>query len=375
MNKNIIALGFVSFFTDTASSMVTSILPIFIVYILGEGVDKLGFVVAIAVFVSYGFRIFFGYLSDKYGVTKPFLTVGYLTSTVTKPLLYFTSNWHQIAALRGIERMGKAIRSASRDSLISAYAGKESGKVFGFHKTMDTAGELTGSIAAFLILFYVGKSEEIFRNIFALTLIPGILSVLIVLFFVNDTPLIEKQNKFDFSKDYSLLPILLVYFGFIFFMFNDSFYIIKAKETGFKIAYIPLLIVLLNLTQTSLSYFSGIKIDKIGPGKMLLFSFVLGILSMVSLYFKFIIIGFILLGIFTVISLNAIRTYISIKAYNKGTVYGVLYGGVAISGALGAVSIGLIWKYFTEEKAFLFSIIGLIVITIFSLKIEHKSFI
>ena len=147
------------------------------------------------------------------------------------------------------------------------------------------------------------------------------------------------------------------------------------QTCALPISYIPLLIVLLNLTQTSLSYFSGIKIDKIGPGKMLLFSFVLGILSMVSLYFKFIIIGFILLGIFTVISLNAIRTYISIKAYNKGTVYGVLYGGVAISGALGAVSIGLIWKYFTEEKAFLFSIIGLIVITIFSLKIEHKSFI
>jgi len=78
INKNIIALGFVSFFTDMASSMVTSILPIFIVYTLHEGVDKLGFVVAIATFISYAFRILFGYLSDRYQVVKPFVVTGVL---------------------------------------------------------------------------------------------------------------------------------------------------------------------------------------------------------------------------------------------------------------------------------------------------------
>jgi MFS family permease len=70
INKNIIALGFVSFFTDMASSMVTSILPLFVVYVLHEGVDKLGFIVGIATFVSYGFRFVFGYLSDRYKIVN-----------------------------------------------------------------------------------------------------------------------------------------------------------------------------------------------------------------------------------------------------------------------------------------------------------------
>jgi len=121
INKNIIALGFVSFFTDMASSMVTSVLPLFVVYVLHEGVDKLGFIVGIATFVSYGFRFVFGYLSDKYKIVKPFVVAGYAISAVTKPLLYFSNGWVSVATLRGIERIGKAVRSATKDSLISAY--------------------------------------------------------------------------------------------------------------------------------------------------------------------------------------------------------------------------------------------------------------
>ena len=86
INKNIIALGFVSFFTDMASSMITSILPLFVVYVLHEGVDKLGFIMGIATFVSYFFRFIFGYLSDRLQIVKPFVVAGYAISAITKPL-------------------------------------------------------------------------------------------------------------------------------------------------------------------------------------------------------------------------------------------------------------------------------------------------
>lgn len=122
INKNIIALGWVSFFTDMASSMVTSILPLFIVYTLHEGVDKLGFVVAAATFISYTFRILFGYISDRYQIVKPLVVIGYSLSAVTKPLLYWSHTWQSAAALRGLERMGKSIRSATKDVLITAYS-------------------------------------------------------------------------------------------------------------------------------------------------------------------------------------------------------------------------------------------------------------
>ncbi len=362
INKNIIALGFVSFFTDMASSMVTSILPLFIVYTLHEGVVKLGYVVAIATFISYAFRVLFGYLSDRYQVVKPFVVTGYFISAVTKPLLYMSGSWQSVATLRGVERVGKAVRSATKDSLISAYSVGKSGKTFGFHKTMDIAGELTGSLIVFALLFYLGESEILFRNIFAFTLIPGLIAVVIVLFFVKDAPYKSKAKTFDLKKDYGLLPLLFVYFGFVFFMFNDSFFLIKAKEAGIATTYIPLLVVLLNLTQTLLSYFIGVKIDAIGAKKIFTLSLLFGLFATVSLYVNFIVIGFIFLGVFIVGSLNALRAYISEYAHNKGTVYGILYGGVALFGALGALVTGVIWKHYDAQSAVLFSLLGMSVV-------------
>ena len=364
INKNIIALGFVSFFTDMASSMVTTILPLFIVYTLHEGVDKLGYVVAIATFISYAFRVLFGYLSDRYQVVKPFVVTGYFISAVTKPLLYVSGSWQSVATLRGVERVGKAVRSATKDSLISAYSAGKSGKTFGFHKTMDIAGELIGSLIVFALLFYLGESETLFRNIFAFTLIPGLIAVVIMLFFVKDAPYKSKAKTFDLKKDYGLLPLLFVYFGFVFFMFNDSFFLIKAKEVGIATVYIPLLVVLLNLTQTLLSYFLGIKIDEIGAKKILTLSFVFGLLSTVSLYFNLVVMGFIFLGVFIVGSLNSLRAYISDHAHNKGTVYGILYGGVALFGALGALVTGLIWEHYDAQSAVLFSLVGMAMVFI-----------
>ncbi len=359
INKNIIALGFVSFFTDMASSMVTTILPLFIVYTLHEGVDKLGYVVAIATFISYAFRVLFGYLSDRYQVVKPFVVTGYFISAVTKPLLYISGSWQSVATLRGVERVGKAVRSATKDSFISAYSNGKSGRTFGFHKTMDIAGELTGSLIVFALLFYLGESEALFRNIFAFTLIPGLMAVVIVLFFVKDAPYKAKAKTFDLKKDYGLLPLLFVYFGFVFFMFNDSFFLIKAKEVGIATVYIPLLVVLLNLTQTMLSYFLGVKIDEMGAKKILTLSLVFGLLSTASLYFNFVVMGFVFLGVFIVGSLNALRSYISEYAHNKGTVYGILYGGVALFGALGALVTGVIWKQYDAQGAVLFSLVGM----------------
>ena len=87
MNKNIYYLGIVSFFTDFASAMITPVLPIFIVYILNDGVDKLGVVIASATFVSYIFRILFGYLSDRFQIRKSFLIVGYLISILQNKMI------------------------------------------------------------------------------------------------------------------------------------------------------------------------------------------------------------------------------------------------------------------------------------------------
>ncbi len=368
INKNIIALGFVSFFTDMASSMVTTILPLYIVYILHDGIDELGIVVAVATFISYFFRIIFGIMSDKYQVVKPFVVTGYVISAVTKPLLGFANGWESIAFLRGLERIGKAVRSATKDRLISFYAGKKSGKSFGFHKTLDIAGEMSGAIIVFFILKYWGEDINVFKNTFFITIIPGIIAVIIVIFFVENVPFKKKKKQtFNLSQDKKVLPLLFIYFGFLFFMFSQEYFIIKAKETGFQMAYIPLLVILLNFTQTVTSYCFGVLIDKIGEKIILTISFLFGFLSIVSLYFNLIVLGFILLGLFLVSSINSMRSYISDNAKNKASVYGILYGGIAISSSLGTVIIGNIWQHMGEKAAEIYSICGIGVLFLFFL--------
>ncbi len=375
MNKNIIYLGLVSFFTDMASAMVTTILPLYVVYILKDGIDKLGIIIAVASFISYFFRVIFGILSDKYQVVKPFVVTGYVISALTKPLLAFASTWQSVAVLRGIERMGKAIRSATKDRLISFYAGSESGKGFGFHKMLDIGGETVGALIAFLILYFIGKNIEVFKGIFLATIIPGIIAVILVIFFVKDVPFEKKEKqKLNLSKDKALFPFLFVYFCFLFFMFSNDYFIIKAKEAGFQIAFIPLLVILLNFTQTLTSYYFGVMIDKFGVKKIMTFSYLFGIVSLALLYFNLVISAFLFLGLFLVSSLNSMRSFISLNAKNQASVYGIFYGGIALASSLGAIIIGQIWEKLGERAAEIFSISGLVLIFLFYLILSKIHF-
>jgi MFS family permease len=368
IDKNVIYLGWVSFFTDMSSNMITTLLPIFVVYVLHEGVDKLGIIIAIATFISYGFRILFGYLSDKYQIVKPFVVTGYFISALSKPLLAFSNTYISVALLRGVERMGKAIRSASKDSLISSYVkNKEHGRTFGFHKMMDIAGELSGAFLIFLIFRFITEDEHSIRMIFEFTIIPGLIATFIALFFVKDAPKKEKKESSVVNKaDYKLLPVLFIYFGFVFFIMSDQYFILKAKNDGYGLEMIPLFVMLLTATQTMTSYYSGVLSDKIGVTRTMLLAFIFGILSIsmmnINLWAAF---GF--LGLFTILSLNAVRSYISEYAQSKGFVFGIFYGGVAISAALGALTIGYIWKIYGFENALFFSEIGMSFMFVFLL--------
>lgn len=363
INKNIIALGFVSFFTDMASSIVNILLPIYVVYVLHEGIDKLGIVIAVATFISYAIRILFGYLSDKYNIVKPFVVVGYVLSALTKPLFAFTDSFITITLLQGIERMGKAIRSASKDVIISTFSTtNKHGKTFGFHKMMDIAGELSGALIVFIVFLLFIQNEILIREIFLWTLIPGVIATVIVTFFVQDVPKRKKKTNIVINKeDYRLFPLLFIYFGFLFFIINQQFLIVLAKQHGFSLSDIPLFIILFTLIQTLTSYYGGILSDKKGSFKIVLIAFVFGIISMLSLKIN-LWISFTFLGLFTVLSLNSLRTYISINAKSKGFIFGIFYAGIAIFSALGSLIIGYLWEHYSFELVYWFSIIGMTVL-------------
>lgn len=375
IDKNIVYLGWVSFFTDMASAMVTTLLPIFVVYVLHEGVDKLGIIIAIATFVSYGLRILFGYLSDRFEIVKPFVVGGYLISALSKPLLMYAHSFSAVAALRGLERMGKAVRSAPKDALISSYAKKgASGKSFGFHKMMDVSGEMSGALIIVLFFLFSAQNETLIREIFAYTLIPGLMATVIVLFFVEDRPRkTKREEQVVNTKDYRLFWILGSYFLFLFFFLSDQFFIVEARSAGMTLSQIPLLVIASTLTQALVSYYSGTLIDRVGTYVMLFVAYLFGIFSIVFLNFHLFWFAFIFFGLFTVVSLNTLRAYISTEAISKGFVYGVMYGGVALSSALGALVVGYIWKGYGFEMMINFSLSGTVGMCLFMLLLLLKN--
>jgi len=347
-----------------ASAMINPILPVFVVTILHEGYDKLGFIVAVATFISYALRLVSGYISDRYGIVKPLVAGGYLLSAVSKPLIAFSHGYQSVALLRGLERLGKGVRSAPKDLLISLYAKrKEEGKTFGFHKTMDIGGELSGTLIGFVLLYYLGQNETVIRNIFLATLIPGVIGVTIVLFFVKDAP---KNRAFGYSfhitaEDRHVVKMLAFYFLFVLFLFSDAFFTMRAKTAGFETFMIPLLFVVSTATQTLISYPVGKLIDRYGVRYLLAAAYLSGVIAQLLLLQGSVIaiwIAYAFLGVFTVTSLNANRAYIARYATNKGSVYGIFYAGVALFGAVGALVSGYVWEYFGMRDALLLALGG-----------------
>ena len=368
IDRNVVMLGWVSFFTDMASAMVNPLIPVFIVMVLHGGMDKLGLIVAVATFCSYLLRLASGYVSDRYGIVKPLVVGGYLLSALGKPLLYFAQNWQSVALLRSAERVGKGVRSAPKDLMIARYSERErEGLTFGFHKTLDIAGELCGSLLLFVLLYWLGQGETVIRTLFLLTLVPGMIALALMIFFVKDVPKSAAHTaRFVLTgADRAVIGKLSVYFLFVFFMFGEAFFTMRAVDRGFTLGMLPLLFIVSTAVQTLLSYPLGRLIDRFGEVWVLRGAFAAGAGAQLLLYegsaFS-LWCGYALLGFFTVASLNANRTLISRTAENRGSVYGVFYAGIACFAASGAWVSGLIWERFGADAALTFALGGTAVV-------------
>ncbi len=365
IDRNVVMLGWVSFFTDMASAMINPILPIFVVTILHEGMDKLGIIVAIATFVSYILRLVSGYISDRYGIVKPLVVGGYALSAISKPLIGLTHGYKSIAGLRALERLGKGLRSAPKDLMLAHYGGeRSSGRTFGFHKTLDIGGELSGTILLLGLLYFLGESENTIRNIFFATLVPGLVGLFIAVLFVEDIPRkkVRKSRRFILTeRDRSTIGSLFFYFFFLLFIFSDAFFTMQAKGVGVATVMIPLLFVVSTGVQTLTSYLFGVWIDRVGTGKILAFAYLCGAAAQGLLYLQkplFTWLSYAFLGLFTVASLNANRSLIAQRADNRGSVYGLFYAAIALFGAAGAYISGMIWEHFGMHSALLYGLAG-----------------
>lgn len=369
LHRNIIALGANSFFTDFSTEMILPLLPIFLERFLHASKSEIGLIegtaeLGVALLIALS-----GFYSDRLGKRKGLTLLGYGLSNIIKPLAFFAQNATMIAAIRIGDRLSKGIRVAPRDALISASTPKEiSGFVFGFHKMMDGAGALAGSLTAFGVLWYLGESESSFRTVFAISLIPGLISMAILIFLVTDTPFEPSKSRFV-PKALPSPFYWLVLFQSLFSLvaMNYSFMLLKAENNGLALVMIPLAYALYNLTQSLFAIPIGRLADRIGKGTLLsavYIAFGLGALAMTLGAPWAIWVGFGIYGFFAA-GFNALAKAIisdSAPTEFKATAYGIYYTAVGIATFTSLVLGGIIWD--CCGSTFLFAIASSSAITL-----------
>ncbi len=274
-NRNILFTGITSFLTDTSVKMVYSVMPMFLMSI-GASKTSLALIEGIAESTASLIKALSGFWSDKIGKNKPFMIIGYGLSAIIIPLYTLVVSPMQVLYLRFVERFGKGIRTAPRDSLIAgSVTSGESGRSFGLQKAMDNSGAIVGPMAAFVLLFFLPGN---YRLIFLLAGIPGILSIFVIIFGIREA----KKNKQELFARFHFkdFPARYYFFLGIIFVFTlgnstDALLMVKANEAGIKVAFIPLVYLITSVVAVIAAIPVGTLSDKIGKEKILVVGFLI----------------------------------------------------------------------------------------------------
>jgi len=237
-------LGVVSLFTDAASEMIYPLIPVYVAA-LGSGAVILGIIEGVAETTAAMLKLLSGIISDKTGKRKILVLIGYSISSIFRPLTGIVTAAWQIVIIRMFDRVGKGIRTAPRDALIASSVDESiRGKSYGFHRAMDHTGAVIGPVLAILTLLviFIGfrftDSLLALRWTIVLALIPGILAVITIIFFVKEvSPDSSKSKLFrlsvrDFDKNFRTYLLIMILFTIG--NSSDAFLLFRVEEAIHK---------------------------------------------------------------------------------------------------------------------------------------------
>ncbi|PVX26201.1 MAG: hypothetical protein CW691_02150 [Candidatus Bathyarchaeum sp.] len=363
--RNIFALGFVSFFTDMSSEMVFSLLPAFLLGLPGSSTAMLGFIEGFAEALSYALRAVSGIFSDKFRKRKPFVLAGYALSNAVKPFFAVARVPFDVFVIRVSDRVGKAIRTSPRDALVcESVSEKRRGAAFGLHRTMDQAGAIVGPVIASAVMVMLSFT---IRDVFYLSLIPGGIALLIILFFVKERTA-QSSGDFQFLEGVksvlkgNFAKLLIIVGLFSLGAFNFSFVLLNAQEAGIADSFIPLVYAAVNVAHTAVAIPAGVLSDKVGKEKVMVFGYAVFLVT--ALLFMFPTTGYLAvviallygayLGIVETVQRALIPSFVSQKL--RGTAYGLYYLAVGSAFFVSNAAVGLLWGSFGSAFASVYSV-------------------
>ncbi|UCF69875.1 MAG: MFS transporter [candidate division WOR-3 bacterium] len=359
LSSNILCLGLVSLFTDLSTEMAYPIIPVFLKEVLKVQPLFIGLIEAIAESTASILKTFSGYISDRLKKRKLFIFLGYSLSALAKPLLAFAAQGWHVLMVRFSDRVGKGIRTAPRDALIADSA-KDAyfGRTYGFHRALDTLGAMLGPLTAFFVL---ALSQNNYRLLFGLAVVPGIIAIVIILLGVREiVPEVTRAFRFSFRQISPRLKLFLIIM-IIFTLGNssDAFLILRARNIGVSATMIPLLWLVFNISYFLWAYPAGMLSDRIGRRKTIFLGFMIFSLcyAAFSLNHSAIVIWFIFIiyGLYYGFTEGNLRAYVADLTTSdiRATVFGIYHTVVGITLLPANLLMGYLWQRFGFQTALL----------------------
>jgi len=378
LNRNVKALGWVSFLCDVQSEAILPLLPLFITQVLGLNRAFLGLIEGVAESASSLLKVASGWYSDRIRRRKRITAAGYILSTVSKPLLALSMTGGHVLGIRLVDRIGKGIRTAPRDALIAESAEADTlGRAFGFHRMMDTFGAVVGTLIAYGALnFLSGEQGYRMRAAFLASAVFGVGAVAVILVFVREPARQTRSEEADTSTPYStggrgrLAAFIGVNTVFYLGMFSYAFFLLRAQSLGLAATSIPLIYLLYNVVYASVSLPMGRLADSIGPKPVILLAYS----SYAALCFGFVFAStawqawalFCLYGIHSATVNPASRALVAglSEIRSRGTALGAYHTSIGLAALPASLAAGILWDKYGAQAPFLLA--GLLALIAFA---------
>jgi MFS family permease len=358
-------LGWVSLFTDASSEAIYPLLPFFLTKVLGAGAISLGVIEGAAEAVNSLLKVVSGRQSDKSRTKRPLVLLGYSVSSMAKPFIALVTGPIQVFVVRILDRLGKGVRGAPRDAMLASWASPETrGKVYGVHQGMDNLGAVIGpALATLFLLAYPAR----YRTLFALTAIPGAISVLLILLIPerqeSSRPLNpDPPNPTNLSKRANLPPsftrFMVVLSIFALGNSTDAFLLLRLTDAAGSAKFVPLMWAGIHVVKAAVSFASGSWSDRIGRRAVISVGWI--VYAVVYAGFAYstsltaLLTWFIIYGFYFGFAEGTEKALVAdlAPASQRGTAFGIYNAVVGVGALTASIVFGVLWSTFGVAVAF-----------------------
>ena len=358
-------LGFVSLFMDISSELVHSLLPVFMTTVLGASMVTVGIIEGLAEGIAAATKVFSGAVSDYFRKRKLLAVIGYALGALTKPIFPLATTIGWVFGARFVDRIGKGIRGAPRDALIADITPPPlRGAAYGLRQALDSVGAFIGPLMAvvFMILF----ANDI-KAVLWVAVIPAFIAVFLLIVALREPEATEStiapRNHLTL-RDAKCLPLrywLIVTLGAVFTLgrFSEAFLILRAQDVGLSMAYVPAILIVMNIVYSLFAYPAGVAADRFSARTLLVFGLGLlvaadVILAMADAPFL-VFLGVAIWGLHMAFTQGLLSKLVADTAPRelRGTAFGIfnlVSGGVLL---LASVIAGSLWSIYGASATFI----------------------